>query len=320
MLSCGQGPPVKAADSYIYFSPCFWFHQQLWRDMISMVCISQLFSMSLFFHFFGHRCRGSAIWVSLKHICYHAKRIMLMKICYHAKRIMLNICYHAKKIMLTKVTFAHILIYYSKGYDGVLLLFRNVLIFQGFQTTIRITQHQIWSTFLLLPKIILTEKKTESKRKIFFLLKILFAIRCIVETFFFRECFPGQISWFQSEGANMPEFPRDSNKIRSISFALEKLDPKLCKAVTKGSCFAIHPIANLKTTRYWSHILEKLISTSSRNPRNNIHSFIFEKSKITRYWSDILEKLISGFLGPKKCLWNSSPCPHLICLPTDGIT
>ena len=27
----------------------------------------------------------------------------------------------------------------------------------------------------------------------------------------------------------MPEFPRDSNKIRSISFALEKLDPQLCR-------------------------------------------------------------------------------------------
>ena len=27
----------------------------------------------------------------------------------------------------------------------------------------------------------------------------------------------------------MLEFPRDSNKIHSISFALEKLDPKLCR-------------------------------------------------------------------------------------------
>ena len=41
--------------------------------------------------------------------------------------------------------------------------------------------------------------------------------------------FPAQISWFQSEAANMPEFPRDSNKIHSISFGLEKLDPKLCR-------------------------------------------------------------------------------------------
>ena len=41
--------------------------------------------------------------------------------------------------------------------------------------------------------------------------------------------FQDQIWRSQSEIANMLEFPRDSNKIHSISFALEKLDPKLCR-------------------------------------------------------------------------------------------